>query len=49
MQHGRSRLEEASLILNDELLEDIEKDNIDCTESSRPDWFCKKMFLEICI
>ena len=32
MQHGSSRLEEASLILNDDLLEDIEKDNIDCIQ-----------------
>ena len=30
-QHGRSRLVEASKRLNDNLLEDIEKENIDCT------------------
>ena len=29
-QHGRSRLVEASKKLNDDLLEDIEKENIDC-------------------
>ena len=30
MQHGRSRLVEASKQLNDDLLEDIENENIDC-------------------
>ena len=29
-QQGRSRLVEASKKLNDDLLEDIEKENIDC-------------------
>ena len=32
MQHGRNRLEEASLILNNELLEDIQNDNIGCMQ-----------------
>ena len=31
--HGRSRLVEASKQLNDDLLEDIENENIDCTRS----------------
>ena len=29
-KHGRNRLVEVSKKLNDDLLEDIEKDNIDC-------------------
>ena len=29
-QHGRSRLVEASKKINDDLLEDIEKENVDC-------------------
>lgn len=32
MKHGKSHLKEASKKLSNDLLEDIEKDNIDCIQ-----------------